>query len=228
MTNHKLLYHCEIVDLREVRPKKISYDANLSRFDSFWRTLYEHTEHRGSLLVLARNYYQQNELLPFAYDIMAQILSRTHFMLKNIIIVHREFQTTSSKLLAFGHFLVLYFVKSIDSYYFDKDAIRQQHIFRKIEWGRRTRGKSGYGNKRSNRYSKKGRDPGNVFYTAIRDRRTGQILTIQTISDAELFQRLISVSTRTGGLIASNIKATTFRKLAKSLGRKFALLEEIK
>ena len=214
-----------IIDIRDIELTAKSYEEMLTRLDTTWIALYAKTTSGGSLWVLAKNYYDgvTHELLPFAHDVTQRIRA-SGFRLKNVLAVYRELPMTGNeKPLACGHFLIPFFVKSIHDYYFDKDSVREPHVFKGIEWGKRKTGKSGYGKNEKRRYSRKGRDPGNVIYEATRD-KDGSILMIDTVTDEEILRKLVKVSTAKGGTIVSNISNLAFNSLVGGLERRLTEL----
>ena len=48
--------------------------------------------------------------------------------------------------------MIFHFTKNIDSYFFNKDPIRERHIWEKVEWG-----------KRKKNYNPRGKDPDDVW-----------------------------------------------------------------
>ena len=77
---------------------------------------------------------------------------------------------------------VLWLCKDIDRMEFHKDAIREKHIWKDVEWGRREKN-----------YNPKGKDPGNVWIPTEDDGHahiTGHIL----LSDEEVIARLQAMS----------------------------------
>ena len=65
---------------------------------------------------------------------------------------------------------------------FDKDAIREKHIWKDVEWG-----------KREKNYNPKGKDPGNVWIPTLDDGKA-HITKHILLSESEIFARLISMS----------------------------------
>ena len=77
---------------------------------------------------------------------------------------------------------VLWLCKNIERMAFNKDAIREKHIWKDVEWG-----------KREKNYNPKGKDPGNVWIPTEDDGHahiTGHIL----LSDEEVIARLQAMS----------------------------------
>jgi len=220
-----------IIDTRQIVVDADNYWNALARLDTTWSSIERNMNPLGSLYVLARNWYDrsQGELLPFAHDLIARVRACSDLRLRNVLVVYREMSPKDDgKPLAYGHFLIPFFVKSLGNYYFDKDSIREPHIFKDIEWGKRKRGKSGYSkNGERWRYSPKGRDPGNVFYKTSRDAK-GYILAVNETTDAEIYQKLARASTKKGGTIASNIQDSIFQSIIAECGRKLIRVELIR
>jgi len=217
-----------ILDTRQIEVLGKDYASVLASCDTTWMWIDKFTSVSGSLWVLARNWYDadRGELLPMAHDLISRIRSLSTFKLKNILMIYREMlPTDDGKSLAYGHFLIPFFVKSIGNYYFDKDSIREPHIFKDIEWGKRTRGKSGYNSnhngthRETSRYSPKGRDPGNVIYKTLRNSE-GYVLAVNELADEEILEKIVKVSTKTGDVIRSNITNHSFRNIVEGLARR--------
>lgn len=222
-------YNAAIIDARHVSVRRDNYKDTLNALDALWARLDKRMAPSGTLWVLARNWYdrRQRELLPFAYDITLRIGQYSTFKLKNTLAVYREMPPKNDgKYFAYGHFLIPFFVKSVGDYYFDKDSIREPHIFKGLEWVRRKRGKSGYGNKGTEkcRYNRKGHDPGNVFYRTVRNSE-GRVLAIKEITDEVVYEKLTIASTKRDDTIASNIRKSSFQSLVARLGRKIARID---
>ncbi len=63
-------------------------------------------------------------------------------------------------------------------YFFDKDPIREKHIWEKVEWG-----------KRKKNYNPKGKDPGTVWIE-IEDDGNGKVISYSPYSKIDLLERL--------------------------------------
>jgi len=74
---------------------------------------------------------------------------------------------------------IIWFTHNIDTVYFDKDKIREKHIWKDIEWG-----------KRKKNYNPKGKDPGNVWIPTL-DNGKGVILEHIILSTEEIINRCI-------------------------------------
>jgi hypothetical protein len=189
--------------------------------------MYHKISEKGSLWILAENLRVKGEHVPLAYEIIDRISSLTEFKLKNVIVVYRidSARSRNERLLTNAYFLIGHFVKSLGSSFFDKDEIREPHVFKRIEWGRRKTGKSGYSKKMKKRYNKRGRDPGNVFYRVNRDDTTGQMLSVKGFSDSEIFSRIIRMSSVPMWTIATNSRSKTLSMVTQHLGRQLVQIE---
>lgn len=224
--------NASIIDMRDICPDGASYLPLLAKLDSLWTRLSNETFATGALWVMARNRYDAKhaELLSFPHDLISRIRTVSSFKLRNVLVVYSEAGVGSDqKPLACAHFMIPFFVKSLNDYFFDKDAIREPHIFKDIEWGRRKVGKSGYSSKNGEirtktRYSPKGRDPGNVFYKTTRN-ADGYVLAVTETSDEEILEKLVKVSVPPKGMIGSNIHTGNFHSIVEGLGRTLVKLE---
>lgn len=113
---------------------------NIENIFIFFRNIYDH---KGNLTVSFL------EILKQYYD------ANNQYIYKNVIIVPEE----KNKLSALNDnvLYIIWFSKSEDSY-FDKDSIREKHIWKNVEWG-----------KREKNYSPKGKDPSNVWIPTLDD-----------------------------------------------------------
>ena len=219
-------YNSAIINLVDAQFRALDYEDSLANLDLLWKQLDQKIDEKGSLWILARNLYDQ-ELLAVPFDLAHRIRSLTRFRLRDIWTVYRELPSPDSKFLAPAHFLVLFMVKRTNTYYFDKDSIREPHVFKDLEWGKRKVGKSGYSNKMKKRYSSKGRDPGNVFYKTSRNSE-GYVIAVNGYTDNEVYEKLLRVSTRKGWVVASNVSDPSFKNLVERLGRRLVHLEMTK
>ena len=142
----------------------------------------------------------------------------TKFKLKNILVVYR-IEREVHQWFAQSYYHISFFVKFLNNYYFNKDSIREPHIFKDIEWGKRKVGTSGYNDRKGVRYSLRGRDSGNVFYKTERN-SDGKILRIYEYSIDELYEKIVKVSTKKHSVIISNIPDPDFSNVIGKLERK--------
>ena len=74
---------------------------------------------------------------------------------------------------------LLWFTKNIDQIFFLKDEIREKHIWKDVEWG-----------KRKKNYNPKGKDPGNVWLPT-EDNGKGEITNHIILNDLEIIERCV-------------------------------------
>ena len=207
-----------ILDLRTSRK------SSVIDFDHIWPQIYDSLQLHGSLWILASNTYCNGEVSPIPLELSNRITTTTSFKLKNILVIYRQEKNTEKKIFASAYFNILFLVKSLRGYYFNKDSIRELHIFKDIEWGRRRFGSSGYSKRLNLRYSNKGRDPGNVLYRTERNSK-GQILNTYGYTDKEIYEKIILLSTKEGSIIMSNIHNSIFASLVGNIGRRLIKIE---
>jgi len=186
---------------------------------AFAKELAEDISDNGSLLVFSHDDYVDGELDPWPLKLERGIRDITDLKLKNIFIVYREIDTPVGKPLSSAYTSVLFFVKST-KYIFTKDEVREPHIFKDLEWGKRSQGISGYHQGReSERYPSRGRDPGNVFYKDRRD-ETGVVIDIMEYPEPELFEKLVKLTTEKEWHVITNMGNGNLDRAVTSLGRK--------
>ena len=102
----------------------------------------------GIIWILCNNIKERNKFYHAPFYIAEQF---NHYFLKNIIIVPSFIKNDGEEI--FKNYIdnVLFLTKS-EKYYFNKDPIREKHIWKNVEWG-----------KRAKNYNPKGKDPGNVW-----------------------------------------------------------------
>ncbi len=190
----------------------------LDRYQPLLKTLAERIGRDGSLFIFADNAVRDGQLIPWP-EILGEHLGNFQFKLKNLFIWFHEARLMSGKRLASAHTSVLFMVKSLKDYYFDKDSIREPHIFKDIEWGKREVGVSGYHKERESlRYPEKGRDPGNLFHEARRDEK-GQVLSYIPYPKGRLLEKLVKVSSQTGWTILTNVASPEMEDVSEKTGR---------
>jgi DNA modification methylase len=141
--------------------------------------LYIDLDDEANIFLRVNNYSQNN-----VFEVFKKIQKHAlHFI--NIIVV----PTSISKI---NKFYFLLWLSKGENYYFDKDSIREKHIWKDVEWG-----------KREKNYNSKGKDPGNVWLPTIDD-GNGTIIKHLTLDESEVFDRIIkSTATKKSIIITS-------------------------
>jgi len=134
----------------------------------------------GTLWILCNTSIKNNEPVvhPFA---IAEEFKR--YYLKNIIIVPGFNRINEGTFFDNCVYHILFFSKN-EQYFFDKDPIREKHIWKDVEWG-----------KRKKNYNPKGKFPGNVWLKT-KDDGKGKITEHVAISFKDVIKRIIQCSTK--------------------------------
>lgn len=83
-------------------------------------------------------------------------------------------------------YYLIWFVKDYNTMYFNKDEIREKHIWKDVEWG-----------KRKKNYHPKGKDPGNVWIPTL-DNGKGKITSHIVMTIEEVMSRCIKSTSKKG------------------------------
>lgn len=104
-----------------------------------------------NIFVFFRNIYDNNGNIAKSFLEMIKEYHQLNgdYIYKNIIVLPED--KNNSSIFNDNIMYILWFAKSENSY-FNKDAIREPHIWKNVEWGRREKN-----------YSSKGKDPSNVW-----------------------------------------------------------------
>lgn len=87
---------------------------------------------------------------------------------------------------------IVWFCKDKTKVYFDKDAIREKHIWKDVEWG-----------KREKNYNKKGKDPGNVWIPTLDDGK-GKITEHILMTKSDVITRILKSTYKNNAKIITN------------------------
>lgn len=151
----------------------------------------------GSLWLIANHIRQNMELIPYGFE-LAEIISQQGFSLRNIITWFIPNSVNEQRRLTNRYAHIFFFVKDRNKYYFNKDIVREKHIWKGVEWGNR-----------SGRYNPLGKDPSNVWLQTEDDGR-GHITKHKPLSFTEVINRIKLLSLPLDGNITiysdSNIK----------------------
>lgn len=103
-----------------------------------------------NIFILFRNEYKKGLLTYSALEAVEDYIEKNEELVyKNIIIAP---STTNKQSKLNDAVLYILWFSSNDNSYFNKDSIREKHIWKDVEWG-----------KRAKNYSEKGKDPSNVW-----------------------------------------------------------------
>lgn len=136
----------------------------------------------GCLWLISGHIKQGIELKPYCFE-LAEIISEEGLILRNIItwFIPNTLEAQYRLTPRYAH--ILFFVKDRNKYYFNKDLVREKHIWKGVEWG-----------KRSGRYNSLGKDPSNIWLLTDDDGRGNKTKHIPlSITDVINRMRLLSV-----------------------------------
>lgn len=103
----------------------------------------------GNMFVFVRNEYDEiGDVTNDVFDVIAHAVSKGYMYVNTIVVPTTDFIHVN---LPDNVVYVVWLAKD-KNHYFEKDAIREEHIWEKVEWGHRAKN-----------YNPKGKDPGNVW-----------------------------------------------------------------
>jgi len=167
-------YQIFIIDIRDRKLDKV-------KLDSFLDKKILNLNDDGIIWIICNNLIDNEELYPQVFLISEFFLSKK-FLLKNIII-WPDFGTKDFSVFKKSINYILFFTKS-NNYFFNKDPIREKHIWKDVEWG-----------KRKKNYNPLGKDPGNVWLMT-QDDGHANITKHIPLDLKEVIGRLIKSSTK--------------------------------
>lgn len=201
--------------LRLPTPTQKTLDASARAARALFEVVAGRVVPAATLWVLARNGYDQGELVPWPFRLQAEARA-AGWLAKNRFIVYDEEPDDERKPIVGAYSSALMLVRDLKRYAFHKDTIREPHIYRDLEWGKRAEGRTGYhSGKMSPRYPDRGRDPGNVFF---KDRRNaeGVVQDVFPIEPAAFLKKLLDLSTQSGDrVIAHGLDSVLEAQLTK-------------
>ncbi|MFH1824232.1 MAG: DNA methyltransferase [Candidatus Firestonebacteria bacterium] len=133
----------------------------------------------GTIWIITENYLKNNCLI-FSSFIIAENIN--NYKLRNVILVP-NFKTKKEGVFFSNNIFEILFFSKNNHYYFNKDPIRERHIWKDVEWG-----------KRAKNYHKLGKDPGNVWLKTEDDGK-GNIIKHISVSFKESIERIIKSTT---------------------------------
>ena len=144
------------------------------------KTNYENQLNSGNLFLIIEN-NRENENI---FSIIEKTTEIGYFFWNNIICITNENKKIDNSLKN-SYYNLLWFVKNPEENKFNKDTIREKHIWKDIEWG-----------KRSKNYNLKGKDPGNVWIPTEDDGK-GRITKHIILDFEEVINRILLSTSET-------------------------------
>lgn len=132
---------------------------------------------KGSFWIICNPIYNKLGLDLSIYELIEHLFTKGWY-LRNIIIWFIPSKDTKFNRLTNRYSYLFFLVKDYKNYIFNKDLIREKHIWEGIEWG-----------KRQDRYNPKGKDPGNVWLMTEDDGK-GNITKHLSLSLLDVINRI--------------------------------------
>ena len=138
----------------------------------------------GSLFIIAENKFKNGVLKPLTLEIADIVKSRNFFLRNSIVWFLPENKPSLNALFVNRYKMIFHFTKNDDSYFFNKDPIRERHIWEKVEWGQRKKN-----------YNPRGKDPGDVWLMTEDDGKAN-ITKHLPLSKEDIILRFILLTTQ--------------------------------
>lgn len=144
-----------------------------------YRSIFSKLDDTGSLFIFFETEYDSNGFVKNNVFDVVNLFLNLRFEYKNIIIYPIKIDNKGG-ILKRNVGYILWFVKKNNIMFFNKDVIREKHIWKDVEWG-----------KRKKNYNPKGKDPGNVWIPTT-DNGEGLITEHLFLSIEDIINRCIS------------------------------------
>lgn len=134
----------------------------------------------GNLFILYSTEYDLNGNVKFDIFDIIKYCTSVGYIYVNTIVYPKE--KVFTKCFYDNVSYIIWFCKNTDLMLFDKDKIREKHIWKDVEWG-----------KREKNYNPKGKDPGNVWIPT-EDDGNAHITKHIVLSEKQIIDRLLKMS----------------------------------
>ncbi len=182
--------------------------SSKEEIDNLYERIFSRLEDTGSLFVFFENSYSENWFMKESIFDVVDIFMNLKFEYINIITY--PIKTASKETMKRNVGYIVWFVKDSWKMEFNKDSIREKHIRKDVERG-----------KREKNYNPKWKDPGNVWIPTT-DNGSGKITEHLVLSTEEIVNRCISMSYKNNGKIFIDIPNINKSKLAYNKDSVFA------
>lgn len=194
-------------------PPAAAVEGERARWAAAFREWAASAGEADALWIVAPSGHEGGRLVPWPY-LLADEASAAGWVWKNAYPRYAPAAAPPGRPFAAVHESILFFVRSLRHYAFDKAPLREPHVYKDIEWGRRTRGRTGYhdASRTSARYPEGGRDPGNVL---VRERRSpgGIVEEVLEMPREDALARLIAASSGPEWTVRTNVDASCAARL---------------
>tara|TARA_B100000482_G_C12587673_1_gene290340 strand:+ start:118 stop:696 length:579 start_codon:yes stop_codon:yes gene_type:complete len=142
------------------------------------KTIENDLSDNGTFWILCKNSIKKKEMIFNAFNISE---SFNKYYLKNIILFQSD-NILRKNIYFRDHFDHILFFSKKDNFFLNKDPIREKHIWKNVEWG-----------KRAKNYNPKGKDPGN-FWMKTEDDGKANITKHLPLNFNQSIERIIKCS----------------------------------
>ncbi len=137
----------------------------------------EELKNSGSLFCICKSSYDKD--LNVEYDVFNYIKTSLDLGYEYVNTVVFPLKQSNNALIQDNVSYMVWLSKNKAQMYFNKDAIREKHIWKDVEWG-----------KREKNYNKKGKDPGNVWIPTLDDGK-GKITKHILMEKNDIIERIL-------------------------------------
>lgn len=162
--------------MKEEVYQTIIYELNEKTSNEDLNLLLLKMKDNASIFFICKNVYDENNIIcKSSLDYTEQIISSGFNYVNTIILPHNLTDDNENDNIQY----LLWFVKTHEKMLFIKDNIREKHIWKDVEWG-----------KRKKNYNPKGKDPGNVWLPTEDDGK-GKITKHIILKNIEIIERCV-------------------------------------
>lgn len=135
----------------------------------------------ANFFFIGRNVHSKDGFIRSSILDNVKLIINTGLLYNNIIVIPRR---TEKNTFNDNIVYLLWFCRDKSKMFFDKDIIREKHIWKDVEWG-----------KRKKNYNPNGKDPGNVWIPTEDDGKAN-ITSHKLLTDSEVLERCIKATSR--------------------------------
>ena len=178
-------YHCiflklPITEILSSSDSQKEYESQLKQITDLSKLIFNSLDENGILWIVTDDLYSNGKLKKISFDV-SSILTKSNFLLRNMIIWYNENKEKLPQDLVSCYSTIIFAVKN-KNYNFDLDSAREPHIWKDFEWG---------GGRRS-RYNPKGKNPSNLWLKTRSEK--GKTLQHIPLTTEKMIERCLLLS----------------------------------
>lgn len=188
-----------LIDLREEARAANSLSSLTRDVSVLCSDIYEEMEPEETMWMFTPAEQIEEKFWPVGMAAADAVREQSPFVLKNIISRYQDETRERQGKLSNSYEEILFMIKNKREYFFNKDAIRVEHVYEGNEWSDRKEGTSSYHDYNVRRYNPKGKDPGNVWLREIRTETPNKTVDrIDSLPRSEAILRCIRAGSQAG------------------------------